>query len=330
LSTPDLIFQITEHPTFRRLTAYFGILIVMTSLFLLTGLPKTSEKKSLDLDAPSPALGKTVATAVHQSVTDPYFSPLEKLADFLRDNPDCDMVTIEQMTKWAPDNEFPTCFFWDTDGSRMEVDNAASPWAMEMVVEQIRVGMEKENPQGLLYISTFQAEGEKYWLGYLKVPRQSTDPTQVVGVFFSMDRYMKEDVPRLIDELVLRRRFPLVDFQLNDPPLHSELDGSISLRILNEKREVYFQRGRNFDEKQMIYSESRWYPTPIVCMQKGWDLQVFSANVIPQDETENNRGERWIAFIIAVLLIKILYWWGVSLRKKSKSQSNDEVKEDIN
>jgi hypothetical protein len=301
----------------------------MTSLFLLTGLPKPVEKQSIELDAPSPALGKAVATSVHQAVTDPYFRPLEKLAEYMGGNPDCDMITIEQMTKWAPDNEFPTCFVWDTDGSRMEVDNAASPWAMEMVVEQIRVGMEKENPRGLLYISTFQVEGEKYWLGYLKIPRLSDDPTQIAGVFFCMDRYLNDDVPRLIDELVSRQRFPLVDFQLNDLPQHGESDGSISIRILNEKGKIYFQHGRNFDEKQMIYSESRWYPNPIVCMQEGWDLQVFSANATPQEEAENKQGIYWGAFILTMVLVSLLYWLGVSRRKKLNNQSTDEVKSDL-
>ena len=286
-----------------------------------------SEKEkdlTVDLDSPSPALGKAIATVVHQAVTDPYFRPLEKLAKYLGDNPDCDMITVEQMTKWAPDDEFPACFVWDADGSRMAVDNAASPWAMEKVVDQIRIGLQKENPRGLLYIGTFEAEGEKYWMGYLKVPLHASEPTQVAGAFFSIDRYLNEDVPRLIDEVVERRRFPLVDFQLTDLPTRGEKDGSISFRILNKKDEIYFQRGRNFEEKQMIYSESQWYPNPIVCLQEGWDLQVFSTNAQAREVEEGKMKISWIIVVITFTLITILYWWGVSNRKQDKIRSTEE------
>ncbi len=281
-------------------------------LYILTGQIPEREEPQADLDTPSPALGRAVATAVHQAVTDPYFAPLEKLAEYLSEDPDRDMVTIDQMTKWAPDDRFPICFVWEADGSRIEVDNPASPWALEKVVEIARQCVYKDNPRGLLFIKTFNVQGEKYWLGFLKVPKHAEEPTQMVGVFFSMDNYIREDVPRMIDKLVSRRRFPLVPFQLNDPPMQKEPDGDISFRILDKSGSVYFQRGRTFEQAKMIYAESIWYPKPIVCMQEGWDLQVFSSNAVtPEEEGRRNR-KSWIEYIIALMAVTFLYWWGLS------------------
>ncbi|HHE47192.1 MAG TPA: hypothetical protein ENL08_05790 [Bacteroidetes bacterium] len=297
--------------TFRRVFAFILLLTVIIGLYLLTGKRIEEEKPKADLDTPSPALGRTVATAIHQAVTDPYFAPLEKLAQYLSDNPQCDMVTIDQMTKWALDDAFPTCFVWDADGSRIEVDNAASPWAIEQAVKIVRQCLYRKNPRGLLFVETFRAENEKYWLGFLKVPVSAPEPTQIAGVFFSMDRYIEEDVPRFIDGLVSRRRFPLVSFQLNDPPMHNEPDGDISFRILDEKGGIYFQHGREFDEGKMIYAESIWYPKPIVCMQEGWDLQVFSSNAVASGEPEGNRTSAVVILIAALILASLFYWWGI-------------------
>ncbi len=286
--------------------------MVVGGLYILTGQKPEEEEPQSDLDTPSPALGRAVATAVHQAVTDPYFAPLEKLAEYLSEDLDRDMITIDQMTKWALDDQFPICFVWETDGSRIEVDNPASPWALEQVVEIIRQCVYKDNPSGLLFVNTFKVKDEKYWLGFLKVPMNAEEPTQMVGIFFSMDHYIIEDVPRLIDKLVSRRRFPLVAFQLNDPPMQKEPDGDISFRILDESGVVYFQRGRTFEQDKMIYAESTWYPKPIVCMQENWDLQVFSSNAVaPEKEGRKNR-KPWLAYIIALMVVTFLYWWGPS------------------
>jgi hypothetical protein len=271
-------------------------------------------------------LGKVVATAIHQTVTDPYFKPLEKLADYLNQNPECDMISIEQMTRWSIDDELPTCFVWDTDGTNFLLSHGASPWALEMITdwalemitEKLREGILRENPRGLLYINTFRVEAENYWLGFMKVPKRAEEPTQMAGVFFSMDRYLDTYVPRLIDEMTSRQRFPLVSFQLNDPPMHGENDGLISFRILDKKGNTYLQRGRTFTEDKMIYSESKWFPKPIVAMQEGWDLQVFSTNTVPQqDNTKDNKMRDGI-FITLLVVITLLFWWG-SGRKKCES-----------
>ncbi|NQU05212.1 MAG: hypothetical protein HQ568_03900 [Calditrichaeota bacterium] len=269
-----------------------------------------AEKDDIELDTPSPALGKAVATTIHQTVTDPYFKPLEELADYLTQHPECDMISIEQMSKWSIDDELPTCFVWDTDGSNFKLSHGASPWALEMVTEKLRECVLRENPRGLLFINTFRANGENYWLGFMKVPKRADSPTQMAGVFFSMDRYLDTFVPRLIDEMSTRQRFPIVSFQLNDPPMHGEDDGDIAFRILDKRGNTYLQRGRTFAEDKMIYSESKWFPRPIVAMQEGWDLQIFSANAVPQQDDDKDNKMRDGMFIVLLVIVSLLYWWG--------------------
>lgn len=304
-----------ELPTLKRITAYILMLILLVGFYYYTArISVKGEEGSVALDTPSPALGKAIATAIHQTVTDPYFRPLEKLADYLNENPECDMITIEQMQRWSVDDELPTCFVWDTDGTKFLLSQGASPWALEIVAEKLREGIVHDNPHGLLYIYTFRVEAENYWLGFLKVPKHVDDPTQMVGVFFSMDRYLGNYVPRLIDDMASRARFPLVSFQLNDPPMHGENDGKISFRILDERGNTYFQRGRTFTEDKMIYSESKWYPKPIVAMQEGWDLQVFSADAVTmQNDTEDNKMLDGL-FITLIVIVSLIYWWGSGKR----------------
>jgi len=295
---------------FKRLTAYILTLILLLGFYFYMTRIIITEKDGIELDTPSPALGKAIATAIHQTVTDPYFMPLEKLADYLNQNPEADMISIEQMTRWSIDDELPTCFVWDTDGSNFKLSHGASAWALEIVIEKLNEHILRENPRGLLYINTFRTNGENYWLGFLKVPKRSDDPTQMAGVFFSMDRYIDTYVPRLIDEMVNRPRFPIVSFQLNDPPMHGENDGDISFRILDEHGNTYLQRGRTFSEDKMIYSESKWFPKPIIAMQEGWDLQVFSTNAVPPRDDARNNKMRDGMFITLLVIISLLYWWG--------------------
>ena len=287
---------------------------MLGGVFYYTSSSSPDERQALDLTQPSPALGEAVANAVHQTVTDPYFAPLENLVQYLADDPGHDMITLDQMTRWTIDDKFPVCFVWDADGNKMQIDQGASPWAMEAVVTSLREAMIKDNPRGLLYIKTFEADGEKYWLGFQKVPLHSEEPNQMAGVFFSMNRYMTEHVPRLVDKMVSRQRFPLVSFQRDVPPIYNEPDGDISLRILDKEGNVYLQRGRMFDADKMIYASSQWYDNPIVCLQRGWDLQVFSSNSVPPDEP--TKGRRWlnVIFASALILVSLFYWWSVRNR----------------
>ena len=262
------------------------------------------------MDTPSPSLGKAVATAVHQALTDPYFAPLERLAAYLRENPDSDRVTLEQLVRWSPDDRLPTCFVWDPGSDHIGFSEPSSPWALEEVVNRLRQGMFKSNPRGLLMVDTFSVEEDRYWLGFLKVPLQSEAPSMLAGVFLNIDDYLAEDAPRQITKLTDRRRFPSFELQRNEPPLHNEPDGDLSFRILNQEGEVYYQHGRMFEPTQMIYSESRYYPNPIVALQEGWDLQVFSSKVVkPADRERQVRRAGW-GVLGALLVIGLAYWWG--------------------
>ena len=270
------------------------------------------------LDTPSPALGKAAATAVHQALTDPYFAPLERLAAYLHENPKSDSISLELMVRWSIDDQFPTCFVWDVRTEHLEFSQPSSPWALEEVVSRLRQGMLRDNPRSLLMVDTFSVDGERYWSGFLKVPLSGYPLTMMAGVLVNMDDYLEEDAPRLIGKFTERRRFPLFELQRNDPPLHGEPDGDLAFRILDGKGNIYFQQGRDFNPEQMIYSESQYYPNPIVAMQEGWDLQVFSSKAVkPLAHSLMVRRTSWrLAGVL--LLVGLFYWWGGTRGKAGK------------
>lgn len=268
------------------------------------------------LETPSPALGRAVATAAHQALTDPYLKPLERLAAYIAENPDAPEVSLQQLTEWCVDAEMPVCFVWDLE-SGFQFARPASPWALEEVLGRLRASVATDNPKGLLFVDTFVAEGQKYWLGFLRLPVEGK-PRQMAGVFFSIDRYLERDVPRFLNEMVTRRRFPLVAFQLNDPPRHGEPDGDIAIRIIDQRGEVYYQHGREFSPEKMIYSESKYYPKPIVCLQEGWDLQVFSSNAPGEDNWERSRRQARQTWMAAAALAGVIYAWGVWSGRKRR------------
>lgn len=269
------------------------------------------------LDTPSPALGRMTATAIHQALTDPYFIPLERTADFLGQHSDVDEITVEQLQRYMSDDELPTCFVWSTARGNLSIGHPTSPWVLERVVELVKASLQKEAGRGVMFVDTFSVESERYWLGYLRSPLRAQDPRQVVGVFFSRDQYLSDVVPRWIENLASRRRFPLIAFQRNEPPIHNEPDGDVSIRILRDNGEVYLQRGRSFEPWQLIYSESKYYPKPVVCMQPGWDLQVFSKNAEPKTASGSGDKTSFLILGAGLLLFSIAYWWGVSGGVKS-------------
>ena len=120
----------------------------------------------------------------------------------------------------------------------------------------------------------------------------------------------------MVDNVVLRPRFPLVPFQQTPPLDMRREEGHIALRILDENGEVYLQRGKDFKDENLIYSESQWYPNPIVCMQRGWDLQVFSAAPKPETGGELDQKEQLAIMIVSIILISIIYWVGTAQRGK--------------
>ncbi len=291
----------------RRIIGNIVIITVIFTVAMITEQHKSDG--SLSLDSPSPALGKMVATAFHQALSDPYFAPIEKLTAYLDRHPGMSAITVDMLSKWAPDDEIPTCFVWNTDGSKFQLDHGADPEIVDGIVVKLREGLLKVNPNQLLYLKFLKVNGEKFWLGFIRIPLGSAQPTQMAGAFFSMDRYIESDVPRLINEMINRPRFPLAVFQA-DSKLLGELSGShLSMRILRENGDVYFQRGRTFDKSKLIYSESQYFPKPIVAMMEGWDLQIFSANAEGTPASEST-SFHWILYSLATLLLSGVWWIG--------------------
>lgn len=291
----------------RRIIGNVLIIAIVFTIALLTST--NNPRVELALDTPSPALGRVLATAVHQTLSDPYFLPLEKLTSYLDRHQGMSSVSVDMLTKWAPDNEFPTCFVWNTDGSKFQLDKGTDEEVINEIVQYLNECLNKVNPNQLLYLKYLRVRGEKYWLGFIRIPLGSSQPTQMAGAFFSMNRYLEQDVPRLMNEMLDRPRFPLATFQA-DSKLLGELPGShLSLRILKENGEVYFQRGRSFDPKQLIYAESKYFPKPIVAMMENWDIEIFSDNI------ENTRQSSWIfmhwlVFSLAGVALSIIWWIG--------------------
>ncbi len=282
---------------------------------------ESEEKEELELDSPSPALGRMIATAIHQVVTDPYLDPLEKLSQYLASDHSKTDLRVDLLTKWATDYEMPTCFVHDLLMGTTQIDHPASPWVLEEIVNKISIDLQQKNSNNLISVSTFVIDDEKYWLGFTRVPYNSTKPRQIAGVFFSIDSYLDSYVPRLINEMVNRTRFPIVEFQQNNTMNRNKVDGAIGFRILMSDNSEYFQQGRTFDSNKMIYAESQYYPEPVVCMQRGWDLQVFSSNVIANTEEDSIQINPLLLLLIELTLVTVLYWW-VLISKNKKVKEN--------
>ena len=295
----------------RRIIAYILLLMVIIGIHIYFAKSTVIPEQSLTLETPSPALGQAIANAVHQTVTDPYLVPLEKLVEYLANDPNCQEMTVDLLAKWAPDNDIPTGFVWDVVQGGFQMDHPTSPWVLEAVMERVRRELDVGS-DNLLHINVFEMEGERYWLGFLHLPYKSIQPNQVAGVFFSIDDYLDVDAPRLIDDMINRQRFPLVPFQRNNPPIRGEPDGDISIRILDADGETYLQHGRTFDPDKMIYAESQHHSHPIVCLQEDWDLQVFSANLVPHSSESNQHRTKYILLIVELILATVLYWWGAT------------------
>lgn len=300
----------------RRLFGFILILAVLVSVEMYIIMDMEPEPPEVDLNTPSPALGQAVATAIHQAVSDPYFVPLEKIGILLNSKPGTKNISLDMLTKWAPDDQIPTCFVYDVKNRDWQIDHPTSPWILEALLDYVNLEIGSEGNDGKVSITTLKAEGETWWLGYIRIPPDWKNPNQVAGVFFSMDQYIARDVPRLVDNVVMRTRFPLVPFQ-QTPPIDMRRDeGHISVRILNEEGEIYMQRGRDFNDEDLIYSESKWYPNPIVCMQRGWDLQVFSTASEPEVDEPSTHKMRWVIMVLSIVLVSGIYWFAVSPFKR--------------
>ncbi|MBM3326656.1 MAG: hypothetical protein FJY65_06715 [Calditrichaeota bacterium] len=293
----------------RHIIGFLVITAVITGLFVIVR-PKAARKSSSQIDASAVALGKAVATAVHQALTDPYFAPLERLANFLARHPGQHEVSVDMLTKWAPDDRLPTCFVWQTNGSKLQLDHPTSPFVLEKLSVELRDALNKPNPGGQLYISAFKADEQRWWLGFLPIPIGSYIPIQMAGVFFSFEEYLNNDVPRLLDEFATRPRFPLVPFESELTGSQIARQGSIAFRILNADGEVFYRHGKTFDPTKMIYAESKYNPPPvIVALQKGWDLEVFDADYAPDIEPDSQSWRLWLWLLCALLVAGAMVWW---------------------
>ncbi len=292
-----------------------GILGCIAACWLFTVEESEQPDAKPTLEEPSIALGQTIANAFHQALSDPYFIPLESLANFLNKNPDTDRISVDILTKWSPDMNLPNCFVYNMDRkrrssnqSRWQLDKTANPWALESVSERLWQSVIDDRKKNQLAIATFIADEQKWWLGFFRIPIGSEEPDQFAGVFFSIDDYLQNQVPRLVDKVAKAARFPIAPFQQDEPIDRNMPDGYISMIILDDKGEVYLQRGRNFDPNTMIYSESKWYPHPIVCMQRDWDLQIFNSNYSAAPEKKERNFTPYIVFAISILLISVAFW----------------------
>ncbi len=292
----------------RKVIGFLIIALIMIGWFLLVELRSDKDGDSY-AEASSVALGKAVATAIHQTLTDPYFMPLEKLANFLARHPSQEGISVDMLTKWAPDDELPTCFVWQTNGRMLQIDHPTSPFVLEELVKVLREALNKANPGGQLYISTFKAEEERWWVGFLPIPVGVSIPNQMAGVFFSFKEYLNRDVPRLLNDFVNRPRFPLVPFEGDSVGRLNTRTGNISFRIVDSNGEVFYQYGKTFTPDKMIYSESKYNVGPvIVALQKNWDLEVYDSNYEANVESKQNYV-KWLFLVGSLLVIGVVLWW---------------------
>lgn len=286
---------------------------IVLGVHFITITRDTDSNSETEQERASTALGKVIATAIHQTVTDPYFVPLEQLSHYLEYNPDVNEIRVDLLAKWASDNYMPVGFVRDLIMGTTQIDHPASPFALEEVVNRVEAGAKNDNPRGLIQINTFHIDRSKYWLGYLKVPYQSTKPRQIAGVFFSIDEYLERDAPRLLNDMIHRARFPLIPFQANQGVVSSNEVGFISFRILTDRGDTYFQQGQTFEPENLIYAESDHYPEPIVCMQRGWDLEIFS-NAPEISDSDMDEYQTLIIIFIELILIALILLSATKIR----------------
>lgn len=292
------------HPSVKRWLGW-AFLLLLWSL-TLWGVDATWKKRSKERERPYRELGKVIATVIHQVLTDPYFLPLEKLSHHLTLHPQLTHLTVDLLAKWAPDNEFPTCFVWNTDGSLLQLDHSLPPPVAEALVNELKSSLGGRIGQHTLFISLFNADGQRWWLGFLPVPLRSPFPTQMAGALFSLEDYLNHYVPRLLKDMAERPRFPLVEFEPNDP--HSTRQGTFSFRILREDGSVFYQQGKNFDPNHLIYSESRHQSAPvIVAMQRGWDLEIYRSPGANEAGLPRSFFS-WLLWGVGILFLSLSWW----------------------
>jgi len=301
----------------KRIIGYVLLLTTVTgTYYLLPPQDKLSETQP-DLTTPSPLLGQTVANALHQAMSDPYLIPLERAVEYLNRNPVNNSIELSMLAGWAIDAEFPTFFTYNYNSTRFSYDKPTSLWAIDKIkTELYRKIFNRGNSRNYI-IDILEIEGKRWWIGAINIPDHSNVRSEIIGVIFNIDSYLKEHIPRFIDKVVLKKRFPLVSFQTSSFE-GSLAEGNIAIRILDDQKRTYLQRGHNFEPEFLIYAESQWYDNTVVCLNKGWDLQIFSSVPMAAAKTEHVSDKKRIIMLSIMLgLISIIYWWStIDMQKK--------------
>ena len=277
-----------------------------------------------DLSTPSPLLGQTVANALHQAMSDPYLLPFEKAIRYLNRNPESTYIDLSQLSSWVDDDEFPTFFTFEIEIDKFSFDKPTSAWAVDAVKSELyrKVYSTKLAHSPRIVILDF--DGERWWMGAIVVSDGLHSAPEVVGAFFNLDTYLKEHVPRFIDNVVKRKRFPLISFQTSEL-LGGVNSGQIAIRILDDQKSVYLQRGHNFEPELLIYAESKWYDNTVVCLNAGWDLQVFSVTPMTEEDIAPNLERNLLLLLIIMLgLISLIYWWSTAGMGKMRQPEEHE------
>ena len=302
----------------RQIVGFILILSATTLGFYLVFELERPVDSGLDLSTPSPLLGQTIANALHQAMSDPYLVPFERAVEFLINNPGSAHIELSQFTDWAIDNRFPIFFSFESEIDKFSYDKPTSAWAVDAVKNELYRKPYRKKLEPGVKIVILEIEGKRWWMGAIVVSDGSQTSPQVIGAFFDIDNYLREHIPRFVDKVVLRKRFPLVSFQSSS--LSSEItSGQFSIRILDEQNKVYLQRGYNFEPDSLIYAESNWYDNTVVCLNTGWDLQVFSTVPLTLNEKEQMPYRNRLIIMLTMLgLTSAFYWWSKLGKQKNR------------
>lgn len=296
----------------KRIVGYLLLLATITIAFYLSFEQEKPEKTALNLRTPSPLLGQTIANALHQAMSDPYLVAFERAMEFLSSNSDATYIELSRFADWAPDSQFPTFFTFNSQTGNFSFDKPTSAWAADGVKSELYRKSYTTKLGQPIRIVILDIQGQRWWMAAIVVSDGSQAEPEVIGAFFNIDNYLKEHIPRFIDNVVQRKRFPLIPFQTSS--LSGNLSkGQISIRILDNKKRVYLQRGNNFEPDLLIYAESKWYDNTVVCLNTGWDLQIFSTVPMIIVEKEPNLSRNRLILMITILgIISLVYWWSTT------------------
>jgi len=296
----------------KRIIGFMLLIVTITGTFYSYYQQVKPRDPVPDLSTPSPLLGQTVANALHQAMSDPYLVPFERAVQYLNSNSGHEYIELSKLTYWASDNKFPTFFTFEIELDKFSFDKATSAWAVDAVKKELYRKVYAKKLAHSPKIVFLEIEGERWWMGSIVVSDGSQSAPEIIGAFFNVETYLNEHIPRFIDTVVKRKRFPLISFQTSE--LFGGLNrGQIAIRILDDQKRVYLQRGYNLDADLLIYAESKWYDNTVVCLNTGWDLEVYSVNPMTKGDPRHGlEPSMLVLFLIMLGLISLIYWWSTA------------------